>query len=295
MPSVHLDAVTPDAIAQSNTAGMRYTRCGWVDDIDLDNSPDPNALMKILSVSGVPQKGSALSATYPYMLLQDIVVIASVTTFRRVYLRLTYSTLPIIGTTYFIREDTYDGTERMSCVPGDPYILLEATATAEGREIRSYFQFDVPISMRSISVTSMKYGTPSESGGNTYLISPAEVLGGTSPPRNAHNYVNNATWPTDLFPSRPPGFWRVTRHATDMGRYDGYYISHVQATTKTIKDWSFFDILRDDNTGKPVKIDTEDFGALMALPYAPGVIGGIAGGIRVGFFPTTDFTDIFGF
>jgi hypothetical protein len=165
----------------------------------------------------------------------------------------------------------------------------------------------VPMSLlfpvRTLQVDALTYGR--QTNGQAFL-----------------RHVNDNTWPTvePSFPGNPPsgptplprGFFLLASFVTRQFSTGGYYTLSASAISNVIHDWSEPGVLQDTRTGKYVQpgIDVTESNAmveaLFSSQYEFGVIEQIdttnpnapnrpTGLIRVGPFPTADFSGIFGF
>lgn len=121
-----------------------------------------------------------------------------------------------------------------------------------------------------LNVTGLTYGAPSGGG--------VSVRG----------YVNNATWQ-----GFPAGYWLCTEFDTDISQYQGYYTFAHTAVTRVTKDWGELARLRNDKTGKYVKIDSGDETFLSTAPYT-NALNGVPGAVKVGRYPMTYLGSAFG-
>ena len=108
-PTLILDMVN-GAEYQSLGLNQRYTRVGIVKDIELNNEPghgDAEALVRIKQIPGFPAHYSPLAPGSP-MILQGVrIQPLRENTPRQARVFLDYSTLPILESTYIVRDNSY--------------------------------------------------------------------------------------------------------------------------------------------------------------------------------------------
>lgn len=123
-------------------------------------------------------------------------------------------------------------------------------------------------------------------------ISISAVIAGDPPTglQDAIGYANSDTWQ-----GKAKGYWLMVRADTDVSKWTGYSSYTASALTRGFEDWSETGVLRNSMTGKYAKVATADLATLLSPAYSQGIISSVAGAIRVGPFPTTSFTTVFGF
>lgn len=100
--------------------------------------------------------------------------------------------------------------------------------------------------------------------------------------------VNDATWY-----NYPIGYWMVT-YIDGVTSDDGLtYTYTATLTTKMFEDWSEVVFIADDR-GRAINIPEDSVKALRDKPYEYGRDTSVNGLTKVGMFPTTNFTSLFG-
>jgi hypothetical protein len=112
-----------------------------------------------------------------------------------------------------------------------------------------------------------------------------------SPFRKMLNRVNERKWA-----GLPRGFWRFAGLRTetqDLGK--SYYVV-AELLADINRDWSKYEVLRDPNTGKYLRIRQKVLDGLVKLPYSHEVIGLAAnvGILKIGHYALSDFSGTFG-
>ncbi len=329
-PTLHLDIVR-EAELEATPFQTSYTRFGFLDDMDLTDTPDPDALLKV--ADHLPPWRSPLSVRFSQMLLQRIRIRPEPAKVKRVNIWLTYetSTLDFNPTAYILRDRTFVMDYEGVFMPGTrvPVVVgfdtsgltftnVDGTAftTEESDALKLNPQplvFRSTWPARSIQLTTLQYGRPN---------------GGTA---DYQNYVNDDSWPAvgeiTLFngnfntlggnagalttpvktaTSRGKGFWRLNSYSTEYDRNRGMTLTSAEALTKGLEDWSQVAMLRDERTGKypfaamDEATQTSIRNAMSTPSYAQGILYPLAptkqrGIIRFGEFPTTNFQALFGF
>lgn len=92
----------------------------------------------------------------------------------------------------------------------------------------------------------------------------------------------------------PTGYWLLTGFTSRLSKFDNYYETVATAITKNFEDWSEFGILRQKQTGRYVPVSNQELAKARNGGYSYGVQQ-FQGVVRVGAYPPTDFTGIFGF
>jgi hypothetical protein len=123
---------------------------------------------------------------------------------------------------------------------------------------------------RAIQVSGLTYGTPANGG---------ETLFG---------HVNQGTWQ-----GLPRGYWLVTEWSTDISKYAGYYTYSITALTRETIDWGEIATLRNEKTGKFIKLPSTVEDNVGSAPYNNNLFLD-EGATKVGPFPVANLTGIFG-
>jgi hypothetical protein len=314
MPTLVLDKII-GAELDATRLSSRCVRSGHINDIELADTNDPNALasvMEFLFGEGIIWQ-SPLSQEYPSLLLGRIQVLPEPAKTNRVNLKLTYETAQITGnqTVFMVRDRSYSQQVTRCTIPGTHQVItcswdiLEASSTTR---ITDVLFFNINTTVRAIQITSLQYGRP-EGGFADYV-----------------NYVNNAEWPTgeitfaspdntgmpssiglNSATSYPIGYWRIANYGTEYNRTQATTLTQAEAITQTIEDWSTVGILRNEKTGKypfasmePAEQEAER-AAMMAEEYSHGIIWPLndintaKGIVKFGAYPLTDFFLLMGF
>ncbi|HEV7297936.1 MAG TPA: hypothetical protein VGN72_01120 [Tepidisphaeraceae bacterium] len=281
MPTLKIDTVRGSSLEAVDGVGTRLIRTAIVDDIDLASGNDPEALIKVLSVTGMPQLKDALPGQ-PSMFLRRTIVRPSLTRWRRAYVDLEYSNeFGLIPTAYIVRDDAFLQQVETNLIPGTFVPIRvnwqnpsEATEKVPADNIT--FSFGIPI--RAISISGLAYGSP-----NTY--------------QGSVGMVNAGTWA-----GKAAGHWRLDRYASEINKQEGTYTYNAMAVSRAYGDWSEWGVLRNQQTGRYIPIASADRTAALALAYSYGIIYPTAtpdtsnkGFVRVGPYQTTNFETIFGF
>lgn len=319
MPTVQLDMVQGTELEQTRD-GTRYVRTGVVKDIDIGDTPDPDALVKVLQL--LPQFDTALGPQSTNMKLSRIRVRPEPAKFRRVNVDLLYETKQanFTPTAYMLRDRTFSIQKRDHFIPGlrVPMVLgfEEASAgsptTAERKLLlpKKSVYLDMHLSARAVQLTVLMYGRPS-AGGQSYA-----------------NHVNNNSWPTGDFqfnqnqtsspspfggitpmpvaPALPKAHWRLNAYSSEFNRQAGMTLVQTEAVTKIIEDWSHYAKAynrRDDTYPFDSLEESERLGIIADMTNADYVHGPIypigatrhRGVGRWGPYPLANFTSIFGF
>lgn len=277
--TVELDQVSGSA-AERVGQQLRYRRMGRVKDIDLEGMPDAEKLLRVMSISGVPQWGEALSANYTELRVERIRV-ETKPGFQTAYLVIDYSTPNgFTPTTFLVRNDGYAGQIQTNVMPNGQQILMDTwtdpnnanNTESPDSPIMSFFS---PV--RSLSFTSLRSGTPPTTAGD-YVC-----------------HVNNAPWPTQYGTPKPAGYWMLMRYSSETSVYQGYSVLTGQALTRNFQNWSEQAILRSRKTGKYVQVDSALLSQYVTANYIPNTIVQGAGFVVVRRYPWTNFATIFGF
>jgi hypothetical protein len=310
-PTVVLDTVQ-DAELERTSTMVAYQRTGYVDNIDVADLPDPEALLKVLPY--LPQMQTPLSVAWPTMKLQNIRVRPDTAKVRRVRFWLTYQNIPFNAapTAYMIRDRTFARRKQTFFIPGtrEPVMVGFTTDPAAATQMSLFpvpVLFEVDVSVRSMQLSVVMYGRPQ--GGSADYV----------------NYVNNDPWPVGDFQfnqnqtSTPgsgielesatqfaKGFWKLQSYSTEFDRNAGMTMIQSEAVTQVLEDWSEFAMRRNEKSG------TYDFCALsdatriaqlsiaVSKEYNQGILYPTGaethyGLVRFGPYPMTNFVDLFGF
>lgn len=313
-PTLTLDTVRGAQLEKTLTQ-TRLIRTGFVKDIDLTATNDADALMKVLSVNGMPPMGSALSPANQHMKLQRLRVFPQEDKHAMVRLELLYETrlFDATPTAYLLRDRTFTIQKTDCFIPGTRFVMevgFESETDAQkpfAIEKQPVFM-NLNLSARSLQVVSLQYGRPD---------------GGAA---NYNNYVNDATWPdnsgifngttnpspfgiangTHVATPLAKGFWRIASYATEYDRQRGMTTIQAEAVTKIIEDWSHVGMVRNERSGRYpfASLTPTEKVAVYNLMNTPGYAYGPIyptgaqkhkGIGRWGPYPMTDFSTVFGF
>jgi hypothetical protein len=316
-----LDTVN-DAELEANPQLTSYVRTGYMDNIDLADSNDPDALIKVLPY--LPSWHTGLSDYATEMKLIGIRVRPDPRKLRRVLLWLRYETnvVNLQPTAYMLRDRTFTVQRSDFMIPGLNEVMrlgFDLTGTTLAGEDPDDYEIpkepvflNMDMSARSLQLTVLRYGRP-ESGGAA----------------DFHNHVNDDDWPVGGFAfhqnqtgsptplvgepvmfesatSLPKGYWRLAQYSTEFDRNRGMTLVQAEAVTKVIEDWSQYAMARHERSGKfpfGSLSDSEVIATIAAMNapvYSHGTIyptGATAhrGIGRFGRYPLTNFENIFGF
>lgn len=317
MPTLHLDLVKGSELEATQFLA-RYVRMGYVDNIDLSALPDPEALVKVLTVPGFPAMKSQLGPQSPGLRLSRVRIVPQLEKVRRVVVALTYETLPddLTPTVYMLRDRTFIVNKTTCFIPGTrtPVIVgfTNAGTSSTSTLVRlapEVLFFSTSVSARSIQITSLMYGRP-DGGAADYV-----------------NYVNDADWPggdvsfggaggfgnpggpngivMKTARSKPKGYWKLSQYGAESNQ-NGTTLVQAEAISQVIEDWSEVAMLRNEKTGKFPFASLPDgdrlaiMTAMLNRPYAYGDIypTGLEtnyGIKRFGPCPLTGFVGLMGF
>lgn len=297
MATLLLDTVQ-DAAMEFDYGILRRTRTGTVSGLAVAPGTSCSYTLEtiygILAAAGHVQGGNYLGddgTVIAGLYLQNVQIKAiSATDYR---LLMTYtSERGQTPSTYIIEDGTAVTQVETSMIPGTRIPLRMGWQSASPDVSASIpadsLTFSIMMPIRTVRITALKYGEP---------VSDNQDLVGC---------VNNATWY-----GRDIGHWMVWDYDTSESKYSGYYTlqAEARAMAKWAGDWSQTQILKDSVTGKYVKVYDADWVPLRAAKYKYGIISigqqdvsalgpddvGYSGVMRVGFYPTIDFTSLFGF
>lgn len=313
-PTLVLDIVRGAELAASREQAS-YLRTGYVENIDLTELPDPDALVKVLQVlqdNGHPFQ-SSLGPNSGNMRLARVRVRPSDAKIRRANLELVYETAIVNGESiYLLRDRTYT-VQKNTCfmsLPTPQGGMIKIPILVGFRDPNSLTGTIAPepvfvnlnMSARSLQLTTLVYGRPT-AGTADYV-----------------NYVNSHPWPGggiqvfngQVLPTatgRPAGYWRLNSYSTEHNRNAGTTLVQAEAVTLNTEDWSEVAMMRHEATGRypfpglPTADRLSIYTALSQPAYMPGPIypplnalnESHRGIMRFGPYPTTDFTELFGF
>jgi hypothetical protein len=317
MPALVLDEIKGAELELTALTGS-YIRTGHIDGIDLANTPDPDALVKVLPY--LPAIFSPLGPLSPGLKLARIRIKPSEQKIRRCDLELIYETTiaNFTPTVYLLRDRSYSAQETRSTIPGSRIPLRmgfgNPLATNDDADdtnlIPDAFFLNFNITVRAIQLTVLQYARP------------------TAGAQDFTNYVNDASWPTGdvTFPvfqsnigagggvtnmktasAKPLGYWRLGAYATEYDRNRGMTLVQAEAITKGLEDWSQVATLRSAKTGKfpffgladatraSVLADMNGRNYSYGYIYPLGIISQFYGISRIGGYPLCSFPGIFGF
>lgn len=262
-------------------------RTALIKDLDLTDTPDPEALDKAIAALGADGLAwlSTFSTLYTAFRLTRIIIKPITAKMVRAYM---YYTLPeIIGASaYIVRDRTSFTKRRTNCIPGTRQPLLvdyiqnqDGSTGTGGTPVLTippdtyYIEIDYPI--RQISIYQILFGRP------------------TTFPSNIC-FANSATWQ-----GLPAGYWKLDEYYTEVSRYSGNYTVEAAFSSRVIEDWSETQIAVDKRTGRTVKLDSGLTDTVNALPYTYGPIYPTSGPngkgyARTGPFPTVSFSTLTG-
>jgi hypothetical protein len=246
MPTLHLDGYTSGMgvpIASAEGMVLNYNRTGWVDDIDFDGA---NTLLQVLSLTGMPAMGSALSASFPTCTLGRVLVRPSTTIQRRAYLELQYSSaFGALLSAAVVTNRAWETMVETDYIPGTRKLIQTRYQKGLEKLKKTTLRMVLPVSMREISIAAIVFGATE---------APPALL-------NSHNAVNANPWQ-----GLPKGYWRVTGAATAEPRYEASYSYQWSAVTKCEEDWAAFVRMMHPQTGNYLGTQA-DQDQLSALPY----------------------------
>lgn len=289
----------------------RLIRTGIAKNIDLTDVPDPEALLKVMGIAGMPAMGSPLSAAYPFLVLSRVRVLplrAGGPQWATVELEYLVEQDEFTPTSYIVRRSSRITQSKTAKIPGlGMEISVEFTPEEGIEKVDSDIVFGTFYRpARLISVTALRYGHPTGS---------AEDHVGK---------VNNNTWPQGQVTLRssfgtqaasvgaappsqsatsplPRGYWMLAAYESQHDASHGMTMVTCEATSRVFEDWSEYFFLPNKKTGK------YPFGELSAgrrqaiwdqltVPaYTHGIIHRGNGVLRVGPAPMVDFQSLFGF
>lgn len=316
MPTLILDKID-GAELEATRFMARYTRMGTVNDIDLASTSDADALANVMLADNMPAFNTPLSASNPGLRLARVRILPQLEKFRRVRVALSYETIEANFTpmAYLLRDRTFSQNYEGFFIPGTRKVVLVGFdipigpgTSAEEEALRAFAMPKTPlkmsfdISIRSLQLTIQQYGRPD--GGSAEYV----------------NYVNDDDWPTSDITfggdatktarSRPKGYWKLQSYSTDWLRNQGVAMIQAEAATKNIEDWSIVGLLRHEKTGRYpfgslpgseqlfilTTMAGRDYENAVIYPRPDVFIGETDRGlVRVGPYPTTNFTDLFNF
>lgn len=302
--SLVLDEVA-GAMFQTGTSSLpgRRIRTGRIKDIDVDGTnsiPDPSVLEKCLNVSGMPQIGELIPQTgitaidvyiANYVLLQHVFVAKK---YNQVGVQLIYGppnnnfsgvagSFAIRDTNRLVRTETNMLHSRSGNIP--IRVGWQDPDDPDNFVPDDYIKMTYDRPFRSIQLTGLIYGSPIPSA------LPGQLQFGPPPTaqRDAIGCVNDA-----FFYGFPRAYWRVDAYETDTRTNQSYYTVQAELNTRKTEDWSETGILRNQQTGRYVKVKQSDIDHLLAAPYVWGDIEmPDAGIIRIGFYEPINFAAIF--
>jgi hypothetical protein len=311
MPTLVIDTIK-GAEVERTPSGARAIRTGYVDDIDIAGTTDPDALVKVLPY--LPAFDSPLGPSSPGLRLTRQRVFPAdeaARKYRRAYFALTYETDAQPTTlVYMIRDRTYVTQQTSHVIPGtrEP-MVVEMVVDGNGKIAASGEVISDTVAMnffrpaRSISVTVMRNQRP-EGGAQDYVGCVNHATWPAGPAQVGIPNLGGAFLPVDsnAGTSKPKGYWLLSQYSTETQRYSGMHLIQSEAISRVNEDWSEVAMLQHKGTGRyPFASQdqaTRDaaINTLLAPAYDHGIIsGGTLGIIRIGPYETADFEAIFGF
>lgn len=271
MPRLYLDTVA-NAEADIVQGQTRISRGFAVAGIDTTNAAE--ALLRGLSIGGMPARGSMLSPNYPTWTLRRYAVRAlrnKILTGRLVYEE------PLLGTPdeTFAAEDTTtlaSGTTQF--VPGtmEPLrVVFGGTLTIADLAAGETVTLSEPDSLRNIVLSGL-FSTP-----------PDIAL------QAAHKSVNAETWM-----GLPRGYWWYSGIRVTWDNSSRKYRVTITVTTKTEQDWSSYGATRNPADGKYAQVPQNELNTLATQQYERGVRYQKYGLMKAGLKRLVNFHNLFG-
>ncbi len=170
------------------------------------------------------------------------------------------------------------------------YLLDSYTSVLPGTRIPLRLGFNDGTTIVPADTCKVRFGRPCRA------ISVTSVIGGAVD-ESVGDRIGSVN--IEVWKGKAPGFWRLDNYETSQAVYTGYTTIEALAVTKVVEDWSESEILRDSRTHRYVDVLPAEITAMNAKPYSFGLIWPITapgkGIMRVGLYPMTSFTSIFGF
>lgn len=274
----------------------RFIRNAVIQGIDVASSPKYEAMFLAQTAIVSAEAASSVTTGHSDLILQRILLEPLGDTTARA--QLIYETALGPGgsavSTWVITDDGNTTTRQTNYLPGTRQKIStawEAPASEPIAEIpEDYVTMGFLAPLRTIRLDALMSSRPQD-------------------PQTILRRANSANWPsTDTYPLAK-GYWLMTRFASRLAQYNGYYAVSAEATSKVDEDWSEAGTLIDSRTGKYVQVgatisDGDDIIAdLFSSAYAYGITYGSDSGepgrntgvVRVGPYQTTNFVTVFGF
>lgn len=312
-----------DTPAGSTSLPKRFVRTGAIDGIDVTTvSGAPKYEAMFLAQQAISAAAAANPITnHPEYALMRILIESDPGSDSSALAQLIYETAQFGAgqppSTFVIVDDQVLTMRQTNYLPGTKQKIALAWQPHPDKPYESGIPEDLVtmsflFPLRTIEIDALIFGRPTQGqdyGGHVNHAPWPTSAGG---PFNLVFEYGNSQFPTASGLQKDKGFWLLTRYTTRRSRYAGYFTLHAQAMSRVIEDWSEFAHLMNTKTGRYVQIsktiaegDTI-IGNLMAFPYTQGIRKGIplgppdngsrdVGVARVGPYPVTDFSAIFGF
>lgn len=299
----------------------RLIRTGYAKNLDLTDVPDAEALLKVMDIAEMPTMRSALSASYPNLVLERVrVYTVSEEGKRRARLELEYIEDPgeFTPTSFIIRRSTRVTQVTSPFIPGTktPIVIGFSSGSndTEGNPITQLLSDIVPMTFfrpaRAVSVTALRYGHPTgDAEDHVGKVNDNPWPQGDVELRSSFTTASLAAAgaPSSATSQLPKGYWMLSAYESQYDQNRGMSLVTAEAISRIFEDWSEIATLRNQTTGRypfgqmSVADRTAIMSSVTAAAYSHGVIyptgepstyKGIA---RIGPAPTVNFHNLFGF
>ncbi len=289
----------------------RLVRTGMAKNMDLTDVPDPEALMKVMDIAGMPAMGSALSAAHPFLVLSRVRVLplrAGGPQWATVELEYLVEQDEFTPTSYIVRRSSRITQSKTAKIPGlGDDISVGFTPEGGIEEVKSDLVFGTFYRpARSIAVTALRYGHPTGSaedhvGKVNDNPWPQGQVSLRSSFGNHAGFLGTTSQPYSATSQLPKGYWMLAAYESQHDEYRGMTMITSEAISRVFEDWSEYFFVQNKVTqkypfgelapGRRSAIWTE----LTVPAYIHGIIHRGNGVVRVGPAPMVNFQTLFGF